>query len=87
MTFSQKQDNNTPVFTEQCRVILYFFVLMSKITPKSCTFYSLLEMQPTKNPHKGNSSWESHSHLRGEWSVAMSHESLQMAKPGVRVSK
>lgn len=34
MTFSQKQDNYIPVFTEQCRVILYFFVLMSKITSK-----------------------------------------------------
>lgn len=35
-------------------MLFFTFVLMSKITPKPCTLYTLLEMQPAGNPHKDN---------------------------------
>ena len=88
MTFSQKQGNYIPVFTEQCCVILYFFVLMSKIVHLSHEHFTFFWKCSQSIIHtKSTSSWESHSHLRGECSMVMIRESLQMAKPGVWVSK
>lgn len=88
MTFSQTLDTYIPVFRENHRVILHILVAVSTTPPKPRAFNLLLEMQPIHNPHNGSLQLgHSHSPLGGERRMDMSHESLQMAKPGVQLSR
>lgn len=60
-------ENYILVFTKQLHVIVHvLYPAIQDNTPQPWTIYSLLETQPTKHRTKTPSSWESHSHLRGE---------------------